>query len=150
MRQKHAERDLAASVFLSCVILGESGQQLHQWLFELEKAAIVQNHAGGGGGNDLGDRCQIVDRFSGYDRRCGVISEMPEALVGDELSLMNDGDSCSGESALVDAGKQDAKGTLELFVLMLERMGQRTVGTLVQKIPSCCFCFRFITHSVYR
>jgi hypothetical protein len=33
---------------------------------------------------------------------------------------------------------------------MMERLGQRAVGTLVQKIPSCCFCFRFITHSVYR
>jgi hypothetical protein len=33
---------------------------------------------------------------------------------------------------------------------MMERLDQRAVGTLVQKIPSCCFCFRFITHSVYR
>jgi hypothetical protein len=37
-----------------------------------------------------------------------------------------------------------------LFVLMAERAGQHAVGTLVQKIPSCCFCFRFITHSVHR
>jgi hypothetical protein len=29
-------------------------------------------------------------------------------------------------------------------------MGQRAVGTLVQKILSCCFYFRVITHSVHR
>ena len=79
-----------------------------------------------------------------------VVSETPEAFVGDQLSLMGDGDGCAGKSALVDAGAQDVKGTLELFVLMVERLGQRAVGTLVQKILSCCFCFRFITHSVYR
>ena len=68
----------------------------------------------------------------------------------DKLSLMGDGHGCAGKSALVDAGAKDVKRTLELFVLMLERMGQRAVGTLVQKILSCCFCFRFITHSVHR
>jgi hypothetical protein len=51
---------------------------------------------------------------------------------------------------LADAGAQNVKGTLELFILTLERLGQHAVGTLVQKIPSCCFCFRFITHSVHR
>ena len=75
---------------------------------------------------------------------------MPDAFVGDQLSLMGDGDSCAGESALVDAGAKDAKGTLELLVLTLKRLGQHAVGTLVQKILSCCFCFRFITHSVHR
>ena len=49
-----------------------------------------------------------------------------------------------------DAAAKNGKGTLKLFILMMERLGQRAVGTLVQKIPSCCFCFRFITHSVYR
>jgi hypothetical protein len=33
---------------------------------------------------------------------------------------MGDGDGCSGESALVDAGAKDVKGTLELFVLLGE------------------------------
>ena len=63
---------------------------------------------------------------------------------------MGDGYRRAGEGALVDAGTQDVKGVLKLFILMMERLGQRAVGTLVQKIPSCCFCFRFITHSVYR
>ena len=70
--------------------------------------------------------------------------------MGDELSLMRDGDGCSGESALGDAGAQDVKGTLKLLVLKVKRVGQHAVGTLVQKISSCCFCFRFITHSVHR
>jgi len=68
----------------------------------------------------------------------------------DELSLMSDGDDGSGKGMLIDSRAKDAKGTLKLLVLMLERLGQRTVGTLVQKISSCCFCFRFITHSVHR
>jgi hypothetical protein len=63
---------------------------------------------------------------------------------------MADGDCCAGESALVDAGAKDVKSMLESFILTLERMGQHAVGTLVQKILSCCFCFRFITHSVHR
>jgi len=70
--------------------------------------------------------------------------------VRDELVLVSDGDSRTREGALLDAGTQDVKGALKLVVLMDERWGQRAVGTLVQKIPSCCFCFRFITHSVYR
>jgi len=75
---------------------------------------------------------------------------MPEAFVRDEFALMSDGDSGTGEGALLDPGAEDAKGALKLVVLMDERWVQRAVGTLVQKIPSCCFCFRFITHSVYR
>ncbi|MCU1333825.1 MAG: hypothetical protein JWM08_2817 [Candidatus Angelobacter sp.] len=63
---------------------------------------------------------------------------------------MGDGNGRAGECALVDAAAKNGKGTLKLFILMMERLGQRAVGTLVQKIPSCCFCFRFITHSVYR
>src|SRR5579864_1607746 len=150
MGQKHTERYLAARVFLFRAACGESGQQIDQWLIELQQAAIIQNHAGRGGGKNLADRSQIVDRFSCYSRGRRFISEMPESLVRDQLSLMSDGDGYARESALVDAGSQDAKGTLELFVLMRERLGQHAVGTLVQKIPSCCFCFRFITHSVHR
>ena len=70
--------------------------------------------------------------------------------MSDELAMVGDGDSRAGECVLVDAGTQDVKGALKLVVLMSERLGQRAVGTLVQKIPSCCFCFRFITHSVHR
>src|SRR5579864_1690908 len=55
VRQKHAERDLAASVFLFRAAVSESGQKLDQWLIELQQAAIVQNHTGGGGGDDLAD-----------------------------------------------------------------------------------------------
>ena len=75
---------------------------------------------------------------------------MPESFVCDQLPLMDDGDGCAGEGALVDGGAQDVKGTLELLVLMPERLGQHAVGTLVQKILSCCFYFRVITHSVHR
>ena len=63
---------------------------------------------------------------------------------------MGDGDGGTGESALANAGAKDVKSALELFVLMVKGKGQRAVGTLVQKILSCCFCFRFITHSVHR
>jgi hypothetical protein len=80
----------------------------------------VQDHARGGCRDDLRDRGEVVDGFSGNRRRCGVVSEMPEALVRDQLSLMGDGDGCAGESALVNAGAQNVKGTLELFILMLE------------------------------
>ena len=67
---------------------------------------------------------------------------MPEACCKrDQLALMSDGHGCTWKSALVDAGAKDVKRTPELFVLMLERMGQRAVGILVQEILSCCFCF---------
>lgn len=150
VRQKHAERDPATGVFLFRAVVGESGQKCGQWLVELEQAAIVQNHARGGGGKNLGDRGEIVDSFGSYVRGRCIVSEMPEAFMSDKLALMGDGDGCSGKGALGDAGTQHVKGTLELGVLLAERMGQRAVGTLVQKIPSCCFCFRFITHSVHR
>src|SRR6185437_5012418 len=117
---------------------------------KIELTSVMQGHAGSGGRDDLGDRGEIVGCFSGHGRRCGVISEMPEAFVCDQLSLMDDGDGCAGEGALVDGGAQDVKGRLKLLVLMPERLGQHAVGTLVQKILSCCICFRFITHSAYR
>ena len=75
---------------------------------------------------------------------------MPETFEGDELSLMNHPDGCTGKSALRDAGAQDVKSMMELFVLPAESVGQEVIGTLVQKMSSCCFCFRFITHSVHR
>ena len=67
---------------------------------------------------------------------------------------MNHADGGAGECPLLNAGAQDAKGALKLFVLAAEGVGQvlktRVIGTLVQKMSSCCFCFRFITHSVHR
>lgn len=79
---------------------------------------------------------------------------MPEALVRNELPLMNNADGSAGECPLLHAGAQDIKGALKLFVLAAEGLGQilktRVIGTLVQKMSSRCFCFRFITHSVQR
>ena len=43
---------------------------------------------------------------------------MPETLVRDKFALVGDGNSRTGEGALVDAGTQDVKGALELFVLL--------------------------------
>ena len=74
--------------------------------------------------------------------------------MSDQPSLVRDRDSCAGECPLLNAGAQDVKGVAELFVLAAEGLGQvlktRVIGTLVQKMASCCFCFRFITHSVHR
>src|ERR1043166_10209342 len=118
MRQKHAKCDfLAAGVFFYGEAFGESGQQLDQWLVKIEHAAIVQDHAGWSGGDDLGYRGEIIDGFGSYGRGHCVISEMPEAFVGDQLSLMGDGDCCAGESALVDAGAKDVKSMLESLIL---------------------------------
>ncbi|HLK08889.1 MAG TPA: exo-beta-N-acetylmuramidase NamZ domain-containing protein, partial [Candidatus Angelobacter sp.] len=78
---------------------------------------------------------------------------MPETFVGDELAMVSDRNRCAGKCTPGDAGAQDSKGTMELCVLAAEGLGQmlkaRVIGTLVQKISSCCFCFRFITHSVH-
>ena len=79
---------------------------------------MVQNHAGRGGGNDFGDGGQIVNGASGYGRGSLFISKTPEAFVRDKFALVGDGNSRTGEGALVDAGTQDVKGALELFVLL--------------------------------
>ncbi len=79
---------------------------------------------------------------------------MPETFVGDELALMSNRNRGARKRALCNARAQDIKGAVELCVLAAEGLGQAlkagVIGTLVQKISSCCFCFRFITHSVHK
>ena len=41
---------------------------------------------------------------------------------------MRDGDGCTRESTLGDAGVKNGKGTLELLVLKVKRVGQHAVG----------------------
>ena len=110
----------------------------------------MQNHASRGGGDDLGDRGEVVNSGGVYGRRLCIVSKTPETQVGDQVSAMSDGDGCARKSALADAGEKNIKRPPELHSLMVKHRGQRAVGTLVQKIPSCCFCFWFITHSVHR
>jgi hypothetical protein len=115
----------------------------------------VQDHASSGCGKGLGDRCQIVDGIGFDGGSIGRICKAPQTFQGNEFSLMSNGNGSAGECSLIDAGAQDIKGTVELLLLATEGVGQRlrtrrVIGTLVQKMSSCCFCFRFITHSVHR
>ncbi len=130
VRQKHAERDLAAGIFLSRAAFGEFRQQFDQWLVEFEQAAIIQDHAGGGCGNDLRDRSEIVDGFGGHGRRRGVISEMPEALVRDQLALCAMATAAPGKARCCDAGAKNVERHAEIV-----RPDARMTGT------ACCWYF---------
>ncbi len=67
-----------------------------------------------------------------------------------KLSMLGNRNGSARECALRNAGTQDVKGVAELLILPTQGEGQEAVGTLVQKMSSRCFCFRFITHSVHR
>jgi len=75
---------------------------------------------------------------------------MPETSICDQFSLMSDRYCRAGKGPLPDSGPHDIKGAVKLFVLPFKRIGQNVVDTLVQRMSSYCFCFRFITHSVQR
>lgn len=68
----------------------------------------------------------------------------------DQIPLVSNRNGRARKGPLSDSGAQDIKSTVKLFVLPFVRRGQNVVGTLVQKMSSYCFCFRFITHSVQR
>jgi hypothetical protein len=63
---------------------------------------------------------------------------MPETFMSDELAVVSYPHSCAGKCALGNAGAQNIKGALKLFVLIAGGIGQmlqiRGIGTLVQKI----------------
>ena len=75
---------------------------------------------------------------------------MPESFICDELAVVGNRDRRARESALLNAGAQNVKGAMKLFVLVVKGRRQNVVDTLVQKMSSYCFCFRFITHSIQR
>ena len=121
MRQKHAESDLAAARVVNFrTQTGKSGQKLYQWLFKFELAAFMQKHADSGGGNHLGDRSQIINGVGGNGGRAGIVSEMPETFMRDELALVGNRNRGAGERTPLNAGAQDIKRTLKLCVLAAE------------------------------
>lgn len=146
VRQKHAQGDLPAAR----IVTGKVRKQFNERLFKLKLLPVVQDHACGRRGYYLGDRSEIVKCVS-FDRPgAATISEMPKAFMRDQPAVVSNSNRRAGKCLLRDAGTQHVKSGVKLFVLPVKGRRQNVVGTLVQKMSSCCFCFRFITHSVQR
>ena len=116
MGQQHAQGNLVAARIAG----GEAWQEIYKRLLKIELATVMQDHTGRGGGDDFGDRGEIVNGFSGDGRRVRCVSEMPETFQGDQLTLMRDGNGCSGKRALRNAGLQNVESALKLLVLVAE------------------------------
>ena len=64
----------------------KSGQQIAQRLFEIEQAALVEQHGHGCGGDDLGHAGQVVDGLGGNGGRAGFIGEVAQRVLEQDSS----------------------------------------------------------------
>jgi hypothetical protein len=110
--QKHAESN-AGAAGIGWKKPKELGQHFGDRLIEIKLAAVVQQNAGGGGGEDLGDRGKVKDGIGINGPGTARISEMPEAGKADQLALMGDGGDSAGERMLGDAGAKNAKRVMK-------------------------------------
>src|SRR5882762_8862588 len=73
MGEQMADGDLA------CVLGGiaadhEAGKEFAEWRFKIEQAALVEQHGGGGSGDNLGEAGDIEECIVCYGRCCGFLA----------------------------------------------------------------------------
>src|SRR5438270_7980799 len=121
MSQHHAKGHLAAAgVGLLWAGPGKFRQDLIQRLVELERPAFVEDHAGGGGGYNFGDRSKIIDGFRLDTGRVKVIGEASHGLERDQFAAIGDGQRRSRRGEPVYGAAEKKKRAIELFVLAAE------------------------------
>ena len=119
--QQHADSDLLSSRSSRLLTrTDEFGQQLVQWLIEVQRSAFIQDHAGGSDHN-FGERGQIVNGIGCDAGGAQVISEPPHAFQRDQFAPMCDGHRGARTGGLVNGAAKQKKSTVKLLILMTER-----------------------------
>jgi hypothetical protein len=114
VREQHAKRDFAA---VCETIVGEFRDDRRDRGFEIEKAALIQDHGHRGRGDDFRERSQIEDARGRDFGRIRIVGETAEGFVGDEFSAEGDRERAGGEGAGGDSLFQDAEGVAKAVVL---------------------------------
>src|SRR5215831_10667372 len=116
MSQEHLKSDERASL----VAPGELGKDFHDLLFQEKCAAFVQDHAGSGRCQYLGQGCQVVDRLRRDLWSFGLVGEVAATLEGHQPSAIDYGDGGARERRLSDRGVEYRERALETCVLVGE------------------------------
>ena len=62
------------------------------WCFEIEQAALVEDHSHRGRGNDFSERGEIEEARGGDFGRRWIVGETAEGFAGYEFSVERDGE----------------------------------------------------------
>jgi len=96
---------------------GEFRDDSSDWGFEIEQAALVEDHRHGGRGDDFSQRSEIEDTRGRDLGRSRIICETADSLVGDELSAEGDRERAGGEGAGGDGLFKDAESAAKAIIL---------------------------------
>jgi len=111
--EQHTQSDFAAVR----VIISEFGNDGRDGSFEIEQAALVENHGHGGRGDDLGERSEI-EKTRGCDLgRTRIVCKAADGLVRDEFSTRGDRERTGGKGAGSDGLFEDAESAAKEVIL---------------------------------
>src|SRR5580698_5311172 len=97
MSEQHAQRDCAALRIVIVQWARKFWNYRGDRCFEIEQAALVEDHRHGCRGHDLGERREIEDARSGDFGRTRIVGETTEGFVGDEFTAKGDRERASWE-----------------------------------------------------
>ena len=112
VREQHAQRDFAADCIAS-----EFGDDGGDRGFEIEQAALVEDHGHGGRGDDFGERSEIEEARGSHFGRCWIVGEASEDFVGDEFSAARHRERASRESACGNSFLDDVESAAKALIL---------------------------------
>ena len=113
MCEQHVESDFAAAN----VIISEFGNNCSDWGFEIEQAALVEDHGHGGRRDHFSERSEIEEARGGDLRRSRIVGQAAESLVGHEFSAEGDRKRRGREGAGCDGPFYDAERIAKPIVL---------------------------------
>ena len=85
--------------------------------FEIEQAALIEDHGHGGRGDDFGERGEIEEASCVDLGRSRIIRETAESFVGDKFSAKCDGERAGWKSSGGNRLFEDAEGAAKAIVL---------------------------------
>ncbi len=109
MGEEMAEGDLAG-FFCGVAADDEGGEEVAEAGVEVEVAALVEEHGGGGGDGDFGDGGDIVDGGGEDGVGIGRVGEVAECVEEDDVAVDEEAEGATGEGTVVDGLAQKGVG----------------------------------------
>src|SRR5437016_14500935 len=93
-------------------------QNFDYGLLQPENSPLIEQHAGRGGGHNLGDGGQIINCLWGDEGRIRIIRKSSDPSQRNKFAPMGYSNRCPWKCLLRNAGFQHLKGAREVLVLV--------------------------------
>src|SRR5205809_5347161 len=110
------------------VVARKFRQNFDYGLLQPENSSLIEQHAGRGGGYNLGDGSQVINCLGGDEGGIRVISKSSDPFQCNKFAPMGYSNRCPWKCLLCNTGFQHLKGASEVLILAGKILGKHGVG----------------------